>query len=81
MKNAHDILKEKKYNSIHFYGILLLYHHYYFKTNFPKMIKEFSEGNADNLYEILIDYYSHFMDHLKQNQKLYNFFIQYALKK
>ena len=70
----------KKIN-IHFYGILFCYLHYYDKVNFPKMIEEFSEGNSDTLYEILIQYYSHFMNPLKQNQKFYNGFVQYALKK
>ena len=78
--NARDILKENKYNPIHFYGILFCYLHYYDKTNFPKMIEEFSEGNAVILYEILIQYYSHFMNPLKQSQNFYNKFIQYALK-
>ena len=45
------------------------------------MIEEFSEGNSEILYEILIQYYSHFMNPLKQNQKFYNEFVLYALKK
>ena len=56
---AKNILEEYKYNPIHFYGILFCYLHYYDKANFPKTIEEFSEGNSDILYEILIDYYSH----------------------
>ena len=44
------------------------------------MIEEFSEGNSEILYEILIQYYSHFMIPLKQNQKFYNEFVLYALK-
>lgn len=35
----------------------------------------------DNLYEILIQYFSHFINPLKQSQKFYNGFIQYATKK
>ena len=53
----------------------------YDKAYFPKMIEEFSEGNSDTLYEILIQYYSHFMNPLKQSQNFYNDFIKYALKK
>ena len=79
--NAKDIIKERGYDKIHFYGVLFCYLHYYDKTNFPKMIEEFSEGNSDILYEILIQYYSHFMNPLKQSQKFYNGFIAYALKK
>ena len=44
------------------------------------MISEFSEGNAYNLYEILIQYYSH-INHLKQDKNFYYLFVQYALKK
>ena len=74
-----DILEKNNYNPIHFYGVIFCYLHYYDKNKFPQMIEEFSEGNAHNLYEILIQYYSHFMNPLKQNQKFYNGFIQYAL--
>ena len=79
--NARDIMKENNYNPIHFYGFLFCYLHYYDKENFPKMIEKFYEENADILYEILIQYYSHFFNPLKQSQKFYNGFVQYALKK
>jgi hypothetical protein len=78
---AGDILKKNEYNPIHFYGVLFCYLHYYDKINFPKMIEDFSEGNSDTLYEILIQYHSHFMNPLKQNQKFYDGFVKYALKK
>ena len=45
------------------------------------MIKKFSEGNADDLYEILIQYHSHFMNPLNQSQQFFNGFIQYVIKK
>ena len=79
--NAREIMKENNYNPIHFYGILFCYLHYYDKENFPKMIEQFYVENADILYEILIQYYSHFFNPLKQSQKFYNGFVQYALKK
>lgn len=77
---AKDIVDENKYNPIYFYGILLCYLHSYDKDNFSKMIKEFSEGNANILYEILIKYYSHFMYPLNQSQEFYNGFIKYTLE-
>ena len=79
--NAREILEKNKYNPIYFYGVLFCYLHYYDKDNFPKMIEEFSEGNSDILYEILIQYYSHFMSPLKQSQNFYNGLVKYALKK
>jgi hypothetical protein len=78
--NAKDILEENKYEPIYFYGILFCYLHSYDKANFPKLIEEFSVGNSTILYEILIQYYSHFMNPLKQNKNFFNKFIQYALK-
>lgn len=77
---AKDILEENKYEPIYFYGILFCYLHYYDKANFPKIIEEFSVGNSKILYEILIQYNSHFMNPLKQNKEFFNRFIQYALK-
>ena len=45
------------------------------------MIKNFSEGNADDLYEILIQYHSHFMNPLNQSKQFYDGFIKYVIKK
>ena len=80
-KECKEKNKEENKYEINFYGILFSYLHYYDKANFPKMIEEFSEGNSDILYEILIQYYSHFMNPLKQNQAFYNKFVKYALEK
>ena len=79
--NAKEIVKERKYNPIYFYGVLFCYLHFYDKDNFPKTIAGFLEGNSEILFEILIQYYSHFMNPLKQNKEFYNKFIKYALKK
>ena len=79
--NAQNILEENKHNPIHPHGDLFWYLHYYDRVNFQKMIEEFSVGNLDTLYEILIHYYSHFMIPLNQSQQFYNGFVRYALKK
>jgi hypothetical protein len=79
--SAKEILEKNNYNPIYFYGILFCYLNYYDKNNFPKMIEEFSEGNSDILYEILIQYYSHFINPLNQKKEFYDGFIKYALKK
>ena len=78
--NARYILDENNYNPIHFYGILFCYLHFYDDNNFPKIIEEFSEGNTKTLYEILIHYYSHFINPLRQSRKFFEGFIGYALK-
>ena len=79
---AEDIIKENKYNPIYFYGILFCYFNYYDnKDNFNTMINKFYEKNSDTLYEILIKYYTHFMNPLNQNKDFYNKFIKYILEK
>ena len=78
--NARYILDENEYNPIHFYGILFCYLHFYDEKNFPRIIEEFSEENTKILYEILIHYYSHFINPLKQSQKFFKGFIGYALE-
>ena len=77
---SQEIVEENKYEPIHFYGVLFCYLHYYDKNNFSKIMKKFWEGNADTLYEILIQYYSHFMNPLNQNKEFYDQFIIYILK-
>ena len=79
--NADNIIKSHDYDSINFYGILFCYLSHYDKDNFSKIIKKFSEGNADILYEILITYYSHFKVPLNQDLEFYNSFIKYAITK
>ena len=65
LSNARDILGENNYNPVRFCGVLFCYLHFYHKNNFPKIIEEFFEGNAKTLYEILIRYYSQFINPLK----------------
>ena len=77
--NAENIIKKNNYDSINFYGILFCYLYHYDKDNFPKLIEEFSEGNAEILYDILIIYYSHFKNSLNQNRDFYNNFLSYAI--
>ena len=70
-ENASDIIQKNGYDAIKFYGVLLCYLNYYDKNNFSELIKKFSEGNADILYEILIIYYSHFNKYIQKNIKLH----------
>ena len=79
--NADSIIKNNGYDEIHFYGLLFCYLSHYDTKNFLKIIKDFNEGNADILYEILITYYSHFKVPLNQNKDFYNKFFSYAIKK
>jgi len=80
-ENASDIIPNNGYDNIKFYGVLFCYFNSYYKDNFSKIIKNFSEGNSDILYEILIIYYSHFLNPLNQDKEFYNNFIKYSIKK
>ena len=80
-EKADMIIENSGYDVINFYGILFCYLSSYDKDNFFKILKKFSEGNADILYEILITYYSHFKNPLNQNFEFYDNFIKYAIKK
>ena len=79
--NVDDLIKKNGYDSINFYGIILCYLCYYDKNNFSKIIKEFSEGKAEILYEILIIYDSHLKIPLNQVLEFYNYFMKYAIKR
>lgn len=79
--NANSLIEENKYDAISFYGIIFCYLCSYDKENFSKIIKDFSEGNATVLYEILIIYYSHFNEPLNQDTEFQNNFIKYAINK
>ena len=79
--NANSLIEENKYDAIGFYGIIFCYLCSYDKENFTKIIKDFSEGNASIIYEILIIYYSHFKEPLNQDTEFYNNFIKYAINK
>lgn len=78
--DAEEMIKNNEYDIINFYGILFCYLGSYDKKNFHSIIKSFSNGNADILYEIFIIYYSHFKDSLNKDLLFYNNFIKYALK-
>ena len=76
---ANNLIEENKYDSISFYGVIFCYLSSYNKENFSKIIKDFSEGNANILYEILIAYYSHFKNPLNQSLEFYNNFVEYTI--
>ena len=77
--NSKNLIEENKYDPISFYGIIFCYLCSYDKENFSQIIKEFSQGNAKILYEILITYYSHFKIPLNQDTEFYNNFVIYAI--
>ena len=77
--NAESIITKNDYDKKNFYGVLFSYLSKYDKDKFPKTIKDFSDGNSEILYEILIVYYKHFK-YLNQNSDFYNNFLSYAIR-
>ena len=80
-KNGDIIINKNGYDKINFYGILLCYLSSYDKENFPEIIKNFCKRDGDVLFEILIIYYKHFKEPLKQEPSFYNTFLTYAINK
>ena len=78
---AYSLIEENKYDPVSFYGVIFCYLSSYDKENFSEIIKNFSEGNSNILYEILIKYYSHFKFPLNQDFNFYNNFIKHAINK
>ena len=78
---ANSIIEENKYESISFYEIIVCYLCSYDKNNISKIINDCSAQNSTLLYEILIIYYSHFENHLYQDNEFYNNFEKYIINK
>ena len=79
--NGKSLYEKNDYDPVSFYGIIFCYLSYYDKDNFSRIIKDFSVGNAEILYEILITYYLHFKQNpLEQNSKFYNDFVVYVIE-
>ena len=72
--NADNIIKNKNYNSIYFYGIILSYF-----ENFEKNLKKLYESSPGVIYEILLAYISNFLNSINQDLKFYECFIEYTI--
>ena len=72
--NADNIIKNKNYNSIYFYGIILSYF-----ENFEKNLKKLYESSPGVIYEILLAYISNFLNSINQDLKFYEGFIEYTI--
>ena len=77
--DADTIIKNNKYNPINFYGILLSYLNYYDYENFNKYFKKIYKESNGVLYEILIIYYSNFLNKIIQDATFFEKFIEYAI--
>ena len=69
-----------KYDTIEFYGLILCYLNFYDYDNFSKVINELFKSKAEELFEILLIYNSHFKFHpINQDFDFFNYFIRYTI--
>ena len=68
------LIKSNGYNPIHFYGVILSYFNYYDYNIFEKCFNKLYENNPEDLYEILLIYYSQFFNiNIRVVFNLFNF--------
>ena len=78
---ADILIKNNDYEPIQFYGIILCYLNYYDYENFLKIKNKFYEENIEVLFEILILYFSHFLNPINENKNFFVKFISYTISK
>ena len=78
---ADNIIRDKYYNPIHFYGIILCYLNYYDYEYFKKFFKELLEKNREILFEILLIYNSNILNPIIQDIEFFENFIGYTINK
>jgi len=76
---ADKIIKNKGYNPIHFYGIIFCYLNYYDYKNFKKYLQKLYDEKSGVVFEILITYYSNFLNPIDQDLLFFKKFIEYVI--
>ena len=76
---ADEIIINNNYNCIEFYGIILCYLNYYDYDTFSLVINDLDNKKPEDLYEILLIYYAHFIRPINKNSEFFNKFISYAI--
>jgi len=76
---AEKLIEEYGYKNIEFYGIILCYFNFYNKKNFSLTVDYLFKNKPNDLYEILLIYYSHFKNPINQNFEFFNQFIKYTI--
>ena len=75
---ADNLIESNDYDPIQFYGILLSYLNYYDHKNFLKIFEKLFNERWECLYEILLIYYSHFLNPIKQDLDFFVKFFNYS---
>ena len=78
---AESLINNNSYDAKQFYGIILCYLNYYDINNFHKLFKKLYEEKWEVLYEILLLYFSHFLNPVLQDCDFFLKFITYSISK
>ena len=74
---ADNLINNNDYDAIQFYGIILCYLNYYDINTFNKIFEKLFTKQWDVSYEILLIYFSYFLNPINQNLDFYRKFIYY----
>ena len=78
---AEQIIKDNKYNTIEFFGIILCYLNFYDIKTFSSAIDELSSKNNNDIFEILLIYNTHFENPINKDFDFFDKFVKYTFKK
>ena len=73
------MIKDYNYDAIQFYGIILIYLNCYDYDSFLKYFDKLYKEKANILFDILIIYFSHFLNPIKQNLLFFIKFIDFTI--
>ena len=76
---AETLLKKNKTKQIEFYGILFCYLNTYDCENFDKYVKNLYDTKKEVLFEIILVYYSHLNNPMKEDKNFFDQFIKYTI--
>lgn len=76
---AEDLIKTNNYDRIQFYGIIICYLNYYEYNTFENCINKLyqDEKDRETLFEILLVYFSQFLNPVKKDESDKEFFIKF----
>ena len=78
---ADNLIKNNDYETQHFYAIILCYLNYYDHDYFMKIFEKLFIEKKEDLYEILLIYFLHFLNPIQQNLDFFVKFIDYCASK
>ena len=78
---ADNLIKSNEYNPIQFYAIILCYLNYYDHSNFDLILPKLFAEKPEVLYEILLTYFSNFLNPINQDFDFFAKFIDYCASK